>query len=66
MNQLLNDPYTVLALFFVCAALAIGSLLSAMKSGGSKNGLLLALLFAGLAAYFAPSAFALISGSSTQ
>ena len=64
MIEILNDPYTAIALFFLCAALAVGALLNSMKSGGTAGGIITALLFAGLAAYFAPDAFALMSGPS--
>ena len=66
MSQLLNDPYMVLGLFFVCCALAIGTLLSSMKQGGTRGGIILALLFAGIAAYLAPEAFSLMSGPPEQ
>lgn len=61
--EMLNDPYVVMGLFFLCAVLALASLLNAMKSGGSTGGLVLALIFAGVAAYFAPGAFAVLSAS---
>lgn len=61
MTQFLNDPVVNIVLFLLCAAIAVGSLLSSMKSGGSTYGMLFALIFAGLAAYFAPGAFALMN-----
>ncbi len=63
MTTLWNDPLTGLVLFFVCAALAVGSLLNSMKSGGSMGGIILAVLFLGLAAYFSPAAFDLLGAS---
>ena len=63
ISHYLNDPYVILGLFFLCCVLALASLLSAMKSGGSTMGLLFALVFAGVAALLAPDAFALMSSA---
>ena len=61
--EFLDDPFVVLGLFFLSAVLALASLLNAMKSGGATGGLVLALIFAGIAAYFAPGAFAVLSAA---
>ena len=66
MTELLNDPMVALALFLVSAMIAIGSLLSAMKRGGSTFGVLVALIFAGLAAYLVPTVIELMNSSASN
>ena len=63
LTEIFNNPYTVLAVFFVSAVIAVASLLGSMKHGGSSTGIIVALIFAGIALYVSPSAFALIGGS---
>lgn len=59
--EILNDPMTGFALFFICSVLALGSLVGSLKHGGSATGIIMAILFAGVAAYFAPGAFDIIA-----
>ena len=63
LNQILADPYFILGVFFVSCMIAIASLLSAMKQGGSRNGLLIALIFIGIAGYFTMDVFEIIGGT---
>ena len=60
MTQLFNDPIVLLAVFLLCGAIAVGTLLSSMKQGGSAVGIIIALLFAGIAAWLSPEVFAMM------
>ncbi len=60
INQLINDPIVLLVVFLLCCAIAVGTLLSSMKQGGSAVGIVIALLFAGIAAWLSPEVFAMM------
>ena len=60
INQYLNDPIVLLVAFLLCAAIAVGTLLSAMRKGGSAIGIIIALLFGGIAAWLSVDVFAMM------
>ena len=60
MRELLQHPYLPLIVFVVAAALSMMSLLTALNKDRSSTGLVLALLFAAIAVYFASSALDLM------
>ena len=62
-SELIRDPMAIVAVFLICCAISVASLLNSMKQGGSTFGIFAALLFAGAAAWLSPTVFKIINGT---